>query len=328
MGFDVLILGGGVAGLKTAEYLQDDCRVAVLEENIVTGGLAFQLGCKATSECLYCGVCRALSMKRKEPGFSVFIGRTIREIRKKGETFLLTTDRETLEGRFLIVATGVAPFDARELPNLGWKKFPNIYTGFELETGLNGGVLQKFAHCRRIAFVQCVGSRNFKEKRGYCSQVCCRYALRLSEDLLSLYPQLEVDFYYMDLQIIGKKTEKLWETRQKIRLVRKIPFEAKEKGGKIFLTLEGNHGEESEGYDAVILSVGMVSSPGTQKIGEILRLDFTPEGFIRNYGEGVTSQEGIFVCGTACGPGDIEASLHSAWEVSRRVRKEMRRVQP
>ncbi|MEN3186021.1 MAG: FAD-dependent oxidoreductase [Atribacterota bacterium] len=326
MDFDVLILGGGVAGLKTAEYLQSDFRVAVLEEERSPGGLALQLGCKATSECLYCGVCRALSVKRKKPEFPVFSGRTVQEVQKKAEMFFLFTNREVLNGRALVVATGASPFDARELPNLGWKKFPNIYTGFEIETSLNQGIFQKFAHWRRIAFVQCVGSRNVKEKRGYCSQVCCRYALRLSEDLLFLYPQLEIDFYYMDLQIVGKKTEKLWETTKKIRLVRQMPFEAKEKDGKIFLILEGNSGEEPSGYDAVILSVGMVPSPGTQKIGEMLRLNFTPEGFIRDYGEGTTSQERVFVCGTACGPRDIEGSLHSAWQVSQRVRKTIGRI--
>ncbi|MCX7668294.1 MAG: FAD-dependent oxidoreductase [Atribacterota bacterium] len=326
MDFDVLILGGGVAGLKTAEYLQDDFHVVVLEENTAVGGLAFQLGCKATSECLYCGVCRALSVKRKEPGFPVFSGRRVREIQNKGETFFLTTDREVLEGKFLVIATGASPYDARGLPNLGWKKFSNVYTGFEIETNLNHGALQRFAHFEKIAFVQCAGSRNFKEKRGYCSQVCCRYALRLSENLLFLYPQLEVDFYYMDLQIVGNKTEKLWETTQKIRLVRKIPFEAKEKNGKVFLILEDNWSESSRGYDAVILSVGMVPSPGTRQIGEMLRLNFTPEGFIKDYGEGVTSQEKVFVCGTACGPKDIEASLYSAWQVSQRIRQEMRRA--
>ncbi|MGC8778089.1 MAG: FAD-dependent oxidoreductase [Candidatus Caldatribacteriaceae bacterium] len=328
MNFDVLILGGGVSGLKVAESLQGNSSVAVIEENAMAGGLAFQLGCKATSECLSCGVCRALSMQRRDRGFPIFSGRTILKIQKEAHGFSVRTDRETVESKFLVVATGASPFNAQEVPNLGWKKIPHVYTGFEMETALNQGILQKFAQYKKLAFVQCVGSRNFKEQRGYCSQVCCRYALRLAENLLYLCPQIKIDFYYMDLQILGKKTTKLREIVQKIHLLRKIPFEAREKNGKITLIFEDEGRVTGEEYEAVILSIGMVPSSGTQRIGEMLQLNFTPEGFIRDYGDGQTSQEGIFVCGTACGPKDIETSLYEAERVGQRLQSEMGRAKP
>ncbi|MGQ9474116.1 MAG: FAD-dependent oxidoreductase, partial [Candidatus Caldatribacteriaceae bacterium] len=284
MNFDVIIIGGGISGLKTAEYLSNDLKVAIIEENIVLGGLALQLGCKATSECLYCGVCRALELKRRKPQGTVLLPRNILEIQRKGTTFSVKTNREVLEGGFLVIATGASPFDARKMSNFGWQKIPNVYTGFELEANLNQGILQRLGRFEKVAFVQCVGSRGFKEKRDYCSQVCCRYALRLAEDLLFLNPQLEIDFYYMDLQILGNKAAKLQEISQKVHLIRKIPFEAQSRNGQVWLKFEGKKGVEGNIYDVVILSVGMVPSPGTRKVGEMLQLDATSGGFICNYG--------------------------------------------
>lgn len=137
MNFNVIIIGGRISGLKTAEYLPDDIRVAIIEENVTLGGLAFQLGCKATSECLACGVCRVLDLKRKKPRGTVLPQREILEIQKKGNAFSVKTNREVLEGNFLVIATGASPFDARKMPNFGWQKIPNVYTGFELEVNLN-----------------------------------------------------------------------------------------------------------------------------------------------------------------------------------------------
>lgn len=318
----MVILGGGVSGLTVARNLKDGLKVVVLEEAVLPGGLAFQLGCKATSECLYCGVCRALDVKRTMLGFPLLSGRRIVEVTKQNGVFVVETDQELLTGKILVVATGALPFDARKMPNFGWKRLPNVYTGFELETALNQGALQHFKHFQRVAFIQCVGSRNAKEQRSYCSQVCCRYALRLATDLLFLYPHLGIDFYYMDLQVLGKKADTLWEVAQKIRLVRQMPFEAREMDGQIALLFEGARGVESQPYDAVILSVGMVPSPGTRRMAEMLQLNVTTGGFIKDFGDGRTSREGVFVCGTACGPKDIETSLEEARRVSQRIQKE------
>jgi heterodisulfide reductase subunit A len=88
------------------------------------------------------------------------------------------------------------------------------------------------------------------------------------------------------------------------------------------LLFESTRVAESQPYDALILSVGMVPSPGTRQIGEMLQLNFTPEGFVRHYGEVKTSREGVWVCGTACGPKDIETSLEEAYRVSQAIRRE------
>jgi heterodisulfide reductase subunit A len=56
-----------------------------------------------------------------------------------------------------------------------------------------------------IAFIQCVGSRNKKLGNDYCSQVCCKVALRQAGKLHSLMPRARLSLFHIDLQLIGKE---------------------------------------------------------------------------------------------------------------------------
>jgi len=317
---DALIIGGGVAGLAVAETLLPSLQVTVLEEERL-GGLAWQLGCKATTECLACGVCRSLEMKRKASRFPVLLGERITTVERQNGGFKITTQKRAIETRFVVIATGASPFPPQRMPQFGFGTLKWVYSGFDLEKKLNREGLNEFAPFHEIAFIQCVGSRNFQEKRGYCSQVCCRYALRLAENLLFRFPHLHIDFYYMDLQVFGKKSEKLWETSEKVKLIRNLPFAAEEGNGKLSVVFEGERGVSREKYDAIILSVGMIPSSGTKRMVELLHLTSTVEGFIKDYGGGVTSQEGILVCGTASGPKDIETSTREARMVGEKIKR-------
>lgn len=320
MTYDLVIIGGGVAGLTLAQTLQDRLKVLVIEESSL-GGLSTDLGCKATDECLYCGVCQFINLQKELffKKFDVLEGRKITFLDKSGREFQIKTEKgERITSHLLVVATGASPLEIKSLPLLGGGKFPRVYSGWDIERGLNEGIISSFRDFSSLAFIQCAGSRNFKEKRGYCSQVCCRYALRIAENLKFSYPQINIDFYYMDLQILGKKKGKLWEIADKVNLIRHLPYEVKEREGKLSLVFE-EQGVERKDYDAVILSVGMIPSSGTKEIGRWLGLNFDSTGFIKSYGEGHTSCKGVFVCGTACGPKDIETTREETQMVAEEI---------
>lgn len=320
MEYDLLIIGGGVAGLTLAQTLQDRLKVLLVEESSL-GGVASSLGCKATDECLSCGVCHFVDLKREIVfrKFNVLTDRKITSFAKSGNKFQIKTEKgEEITSQLLTVATGAAPLEVKNLSRLGGGKLPRVYSGWDVEKGLNEGIISSFRDFSSLAFIQCAGSRNFKEKRGYCSQVCCRYALRIAENLKFSFPQMNIDFYYMDLQILGKKKEKLWEIADKINLIRHLPYEVKEEEGRLSLLFE-EQGVERKKYDALILSVGMIPSPGTQQTGKRLGLNFDSGGFIKSYGQGHTSCEGVFVCGTACGPKDIETAREEAQIVAEEI---------
>ena len=96
-----------------------------------------------------------------------------------------------LEAAAVVVATGYQPADPRCRPHYGYGRIPNIITGLELEEMLRRTARglrrpDDGAPVRRVAFIQCVGSRD--QDHPYCSQVCCAYTLRLARLLKHRLP--------------------------------------------------------------------------------------------------------------------------------------------
>ena len=60
---DVMIIGGGIAGMTAAWKLAESgVNVHLIEKSGFLGGHAIQYTCKATSECLQCGACSVEKM--------------------------------------------------------------------------------------------------------------------------------------------------------------------------------------------------------------------------------------------------------------------------
>ena len=72
---DILVLGGGPAGLTAAKALVDmGMRVVLVERSESLGGMARELTCKGLVECRNCGVCFAIDRAGeilKEPAAEV-----------------------------------------------------------------------------------------------------------------------------------------------------------------------------------------------------------------------------------------------------------------
>ena len=91
-----------------------------------------------------------------------------------------------LEVGAMILAPGFRPFDAGEKPEYGYGRYPNVVTSLQFERLLSatgpyeGHVLRPSdgAPPRKVAWIQCVGSRDASCGREYCSYVCCMYATK------------------------------------------------------------------------------------------------------------------------------------------------------
>lgn len=321
---DIVVLGAGVAGMMAARSLERKYDVVVLEQEPSPGGLATRLGCKAKDgECLLCGVCRALSVRKAflVNDFPVLLGETLREAHRTRKGFRLVTEKRAIETRLVVVASGAEPFEVTRLPQYAFGKRGRIFSGFEIEEGLNRGILEHLCHFWSFAFIQCVGSRNTRGGQGYCSKVCCRYALRIAENLRARLPEVSCDFYYMDLQILGAGKERLADIAHSVTLCRSMPFAVEEDEEGVTVYVEGERGPERRRYGVVILSVGMVPSRGTKELAAVFGLPLKEGGFIDSR-EGMTGREGIFVCGAASGPMDIEGAILDAQKLGERLVRE------
>ena len=119
--------------------------------------------------------------------------------------------------------TRIRDFRCPVKEGLGYGRFPNVLTALEFERILSasgpysGHVLRPFdqQEPKRIAFLQCVGSRDFE--RDYCSSVCCMYATK--EAIIAkehLGEGLQCDVFFMDLRAFSKGFEQYYRRAQEL----------------------------------------------------------------------------------------------------------------
>jgi heterodisulfide reductase subunit A len=218
----------------------------------------------------------------------------------------------------VIAATGFDVFDARLKGSLGYGRYPNVLTGLDLEQVFaREGYLRlptNGKEPKNIGFIQCVGSRD--TGHGYCSQVCCKYAMKLAGLIKYQNPDTQVTIFYIDLQTAGKGFAQFYEKyKESIRFVRGVPVEIVQTvSGELELKFE----DISQGkvcrdtFDLVVLSVGISPRKGTWDLARILGINLSDEGFFDTkdcLSSNETNVDGIFVAGTCQGPRDIPDSI-------------------
>ncbi len=224
-----------------------------------------------------------------------------------------------VDARAIILACGFKAFDPREKPRFGYGLIPGVITSLELDSILRGGNFdpgEGEKKIKSVAFIQCVGSRDPKIGRNYCSRVCCGYALRLAGLLGDRFPGIQPAIFYMDIQSFDRDFERRFEAiRRKMRLIRAIPGEVRSgTDGRPELIYRGP-GEERivESFDLVVLSVGISPDPSLGALAELLGVNTNEDGFLGRGGDEVfTDTSGVFVAGAIQGPKSIEETVSHA----------------
>ena len=234
----------------------------------------------------------------------------------------------------VVLAPGVEAMPGDIRPELGYGRWANVVTSIEFERMLSasgpwGGVVQRPSdgkHPQKIAFIQCVGSRDVSLNQGYCSSVCCMYATKEAVIAKEHDHHTEPTIFYIDLRAFGKGFERYVaraEQEYGVRYVRSMVSQVAEVPQTRDLRLryfspDGNQVEEQ--FDLVVLSVGLRPSQGTQQLAEKLGLALNEYGFAESppYHPGETSREdgsiaeGIFVAGAFSEPKDIPDTVIEA----------------
>ncbi len=222
----------------------------------------------------------------------------------------------------IVLASGFKPSDPHESPRFGYGRVPGVVTGLEFESLLRQENWEP-GPAKKIAFIQCVGSRDAKIGRNYCSRVCCGYALRLAHLLRSRFPDVDAAMFYMDIQSFERDFQKrLNEAEQEVRLIRSIPSEIRSAvDGRPELVYQGlEDTRQVESFDMVVLSVGISPSQSSRELGSILGVNSNVDGFLGQDGEEtLTPRWGVFLAGTVQGPKSIEETVSHAIRASGEV---------
>ena len=228
----------------------------------------------------------------------------------------------------VILAPGFEEFDATLKGEFGYGVYPNVVSSIEFErilsaSGPNKGQVLRPSdqrHPRKIAFIQCVGSRDPSCNKGYCSSVCCMYATKEAIIAKEHEREIEPTIFFMDLRAFGKDFDKYYERAQKeygVRYIRSMISSLKQmqrtKNLKIKYLKDRREIVEEE-FDLVVLSVGLSPSEKIQKLGIRLGLELNEYGVCQTdvFSPVKTSSAGVYVCGAFQGPKDIPETVIQA----------------
>ncbi|RPJ53229.1 MAG: CoB--CoM heterodisulfide reductase iron-sulfur subunit A family protein, partial [Methanobacteriota archaeon] len=135
----------------------------------------------------------------------------------------------------IVVATGYRTYDPSEKPQLGYPSIPDVITSIEFERMINasgptGGRVKRLsdgATPREVVFIQCVGSRDNRNGRPWCSGTCCMAAVKHALLIREKYPSTRVIICYIDLRAYGKGYEEYYQRaeQQGVIFLRGVPAE-------------------------------------------------------------------------------------------------------
>jgi heterodisulfide reductase subunit A len=252
-------------------------------------------------------------------------GNCVKVCQAKAIDFEQEEQERVLKVGAVIAAPGYKPFDASRKTEYGYQVYDNVVTSLEFERILaaNGPTSGHVARpsdgreVKKLAFIQCVGSRDTTVGNSYCSSVCCMYATKQAliakEHLRSIEPAI----FFIDMRAYGKDFEKYYNAardKQGVRYIRGLVSGIREKQRDKNLLLryldeEGCTHEEE--FDMVVLSIGLEAPCG---MGEGLGIETNEHKFaaVDSFLPVLSSREGVLVCGAAQEPKDIPDTVTQA----------------
>ena len=233
----------------------------------------------------------------------------------------------TIQTGAIIISPGCEVFDPKAYDVYGYQRSPNIVTSLEFERMLSasgplGGHLIRASdkkEPKKIAWIQCVGSRDLHEgAKAFCSAVCCTYAIKeaIVAKEHSKEP-LDTAIFYIDMRTYGKDFERYYNRAReeagvrfiKSRITQILPVNGT--GDLLIRYTDEAQKRIEETFDLVVLSVGFAVPKEAVELAKRLDIRLDPYHFTTtsSFEPVQTSKPGVFVCGAFQGPKDIPTSV-------------------
>ncbi len=278
-------------------------------------GYSEEMALQEAERCLECGLCsECLECERVCEADAVLHS--------------MVAEHESIRVGSIVLAFGAEKFDPSSLYQFGYGRYPNVITSIQFErilsaSGPHQGHVQRPSDGgtpKRVAWIQCVGSRDESSDAGYCSSVCCMYAMKEAVIAQEHVKGLHSTIFFMDIRAHGKDFDRYYERAQLeygVRFVRSRvgKLEQVEDTDNIVVHYTGEDGRAAtEEYDLVVLSVGFRPSKQIKMLADTLHIKLNEHGFIRTDGLSPleTSRPGVYVCGATSAPKDVPETVMQA----------------
>jgi len=236
----------------------------------------------------------------------------------------------TIDVAAVVLSGGTAYFDPAQVKDIyDYQTNPNVVTTLEMERLLSGTGPTQGQLIRphdgkpitKIAWIQCVGSRDIQCEADFCSTVCCMIAIK--EALLvkaKLEQAVETALFYMDMRMFAKSFQRYQDNAERVEGVRfqrarihsivTDPHTA----NPVIRYAQTDGTIENETFHLVVLAVGQRPAAGTQELSELLGIPLNPWGFIDTVPllPVTTEKAGVVAAGSYTGLKDISESVMHA----------------
>jgi heterodisulfide reductase subunit A-like polyferredoxin len=302
-----------VAGKQSMPKIVVEDRTRDFRE-IETGYSAEQAVAEA-KRCLACGLCSECGLCVKACG----PGAIVHDMQPKSETIRVGS---------VILTPGYEEFQASLRGEFGHGRYANVLSSVQFErmlsaSGPTEGHVQRPSDgkpVKKIAFIQCVGSRDSARGNGYCSSICCMSATKEAMVALEHVQGLDISIFCMDVRAFGKEFDGYVNRARDehgVKYIRAMPSRVVEMPGSKNARVRffDDKGEEHQDeYDLVVLSVGLRPSASVKDTAVKLGLDLNQFGFCETdrLAPMAASKPGIYVAGAFQEPKDIPESVAQA----------------
>ena len=345
---NILVIGGGIAGMTAALELADSgYQVYLVEKQNHLGGNIARIDLTApyfysARDLLTEKITRTMNHKQikvflnsKVKDLSGFVGNFTAQITRLPINGDGNGKSEEVKIGNVAICTGYKEFDAARITHYGYGKLPNVITSFELEQMIKAGkiVTKEGKAPKYVSIIHCVGSRN-KEFHTYCSRVCCMTALKYAHEIKSGNPECYISDIYIDMHAFGKGHEDFYRRTSEAKTLflmydkenRPVIHKAGPKDDCEMLIevderLSGEHIEIPS--DLVVLMVGMEARDDASEIAHMANISQDKEGwFIESHPKlepVATTTDGVFIAGTCVAPKDIPDTVAQARAAAARI---------
>ena len=225
----------------------------------------------------------------------------------------------------IIVATGFDVWDPTSSSEYGYGKYPNVFTAMEYERMINAagpthGHIKRRSDDERpkkMAFIQCVGSRNPQVGHPYCCAVCCMHSTKEAMLAREHYDDIESVVFYKDMRTCGKGFYEYVERAKRDYGVRYVNSDATvqenpETHNPIVVYDVGGT-QQSEEVDLVVLATTLVPRKESLEVAKMLGVKTDEFGFLEASDHVLdpsrTVVPGVYLAGYVAGPADIPESV-------------------
>lgn len=235
---------------------------------------------------------------------------------------------QTLTVGSVVLTPGFEEFQASLRGEFGHGRYANVLSSVQFErmlsaAGPTGGHIERPSDggaVKKIAFVQCVGSRDAARGAGYCSSICCMSATKEAMVAIEHQKGLDISIFCMDIRAFGKEFDNYVNRAREengVKFIRAIPSRIVEmpgtKNARVRYFDEAG-AEQFEEFDIVVLSVGMRPSAEVKAMAGRLGLDLNEFGYCETsrLSPMAASRPGVYVAGAFQEPKDIPESVAQA----------------